>query len=159
MIHKEFVAGGKAVNIVFYIHVLQRLLTRISREGRFVSYAWLYPSSFCCESETLLTNHGVMQISQPPYLPHLMPADVCLFPKVKTAPHSRIKKGRYQDIDDNKSNITAELRDFFWIPSVTVWGSFQKDVRRMFQWWEMKQFIFCASRVWTAVGHTGAARQ
>jgi len=49
----------------------------ISREGQFASYAWRYPSSFCCESESLLTNHGEMQISQPPYLPDLMPADAC----------------------------------------------------------------------------------
>jgi hypothetical protein len=77
VIHKEFVAGGKAVNGVFYVQVLGRLLTRISGEEQFVSYARWSPSSFCCEIESLLTNHGVMQISQLPYLPDLMPADVC----------------------------------------------------------------------------------
>jgi hypothetical protein len=87
-------------------------LTRISREGQFVSCAWWYPSSFCCESESLLTNHGVMQISQPPYLPDLMPADVFSL-KWKPPPFTT-KKGRFQDIDDNKSNITAELKDFFF---------------------------------------------
>jgi hypothetical protein len=39
VIHKEFVVGGKAVNSVFYVQVLRRLLTRISSEGQFVSYA------------------------------------------------------------------------------------------------------------------------
>ena len=108
------------------LQVLRRLLTRISREGQFVSYVWRYPSSFCCESESLLTNHGVMQISQPPYLPDLMPADI--FPLKWKPPPSTIKKGRFQDIDDDKSNITAELKDFFFFGFLQqlCWAAFRK---------------------------------
>jgi hypothetical protein len=52
-----------------------------------------------------LAKHGVAELSQPPYPHDLAPADFFLFPTVKTA----LKGKRFQDVEDIKKNVTAEL--------------------------------------------------
>jgi hypothetical protein len=44
--------------------------------------------------KTFLAKYGVMEISHPPYHPDLAPADLFLFPTVKTA----LKGKRFQDM-------------------------------------------------------------
>jgi histone-lysine N-methyltransferase SETMAR len=54
---------------------------------------------------TFLAKHCVVDISHPPYSPDLAPADLFLFPTVKTA----LKGNRFQDVEDIKKKVTAEL--------------------------------------------------
>ena len=93
----------------------------------------IYPSSFCCDSEALLTNHDVMEISRPPYLPDLVPADLFfLFPKVKTTPLPQTKgkiSGHRRQQEYHNCRING--RSFGcrrWLVR-----SFQKYVRSVFQ--------------------------
>jgi hypothetical protein len=55
--------------------------------------------------KTFLAKHGVVEISHPHYSPDLAPADSFLFPTAKTA----LKGKRFQDVEDIKKNVTAEL--------------------------------------------------
>ena len=78
-------------------------------------------------------------------------------PKVKTTPFHNQKgkiSGHWRRQEQHNCRIKGLF--FFWIPSAAVLGSFQKAVRSVFQWWEIKQFIFCVSCVRTVDGHTGA---
>jgi hypothetical protein len=52
-----------------------------------------------------LAKHSVVEISQPPCSPDLAPADFFIFPVVETA----LKGKRFQDVEDIKKNVTAEL--------------------------------------------------
>jgi hypothetical protein len=47
----------------------------------------------------------VTVLEHPPYSPDLAPSDFILFPKIK-----KILKGRHFDIDDIRSNTTADLK-------------------------------------------------
>jgi histone-lysine N-methyltransferase SETMAR len=68
--------------------------------------------------KTFLAKHGVVEISHPPYSPDLAPADF-FFPMTKTT----FKGKRFQDVEDIKKNVTAELNT---VPLVTFADCFQK---------------------------------
>jgi hypothetical protein len=51
-----------------------------------------------------LMNHGMVENSRVPYPPCLIPANFFIFSKVKT-----ILKGRFQDVEDPKNNISTAL--------------------------------------------------
>jgi hypothetical protein len=129
VIHKEFVPEGQTVNTAFYIEVIGRLLKRISRvrpqfraQGSWVLLHDNAPSHSALVVEAFLPKHGVVEISHPPYS-HLAPGDLFLFPTVKTA----IKVKRFQDVEDIKKNVTAELNA---VPLEACAGCFQKHFER-----------------------------
>jgi hypothetical protein len=109
VIHKEFVPEEQTVNSVFYVEVIGRLLKRISwvrpqfrAEGSWFLLHENAPSHFGLVIKTFLARHRVLGMSYPP---HLAPADFFLFPMVKTV----LKGKRFQDVEDIKKNVTAEL--------------------------------------------------
>jgi hypothetical protein len=61
-----------------------------------------------------------VEISHPSYSPDLAPAEFFLFPTVKTA----LKGKRFQDVEDIKKNVTAELNA---VPLEAFAGYFQKQ--------------------------------
>jgi hypothetical protein len=77
------------------------------------------PSHSTLVVKTFLDKHGVVEISHPPYCPYLAPADFFLFPTVKTS----VKGKRFQDVEDIKKNVTAELNA---VPSEAFADRFQK---------------------------------
>jgi hypothetical protein len=56
--HKEFVLEGKALNSVFYAHMLRAVVEvdfergQVSRERQLISFSWHCHCSFCHCSET-----------------------------------------------------------------------------------------------------------
>jgi hypothetical protein len=107
---------------------------------------WITSDESCCDADqptTLFT------------WPH---ASRRFFPKVKTAPFHN-QKGKISGHRRRQEWHNCRIKGLFLgggIPSAAVLGSFQKAVRSVFQCWEIKQFIFCVSRVRTVDGHTGA---
>jgi histone-lysine N-methyltransferase SETMAR len=63
------------------------------------------PSQSALVVKIFLAKHGVVEISHPPYSLDLVPSDFFLFPAVKTA----LKGKRFQDVENIKKNVTAEL--------------------------------------------------
>ena len=53
-----------------------------------------------------LTKHGTTVVPQPPYSPDLAPADIFLFPQLK----SSLKGRRFQTIEEIEENWTWDLR-------------------------------------------------
>jgi histone-lysine N-methyltransferase SETMAR len=112
VIHKAFVPERQRVNSAFYVEVIGRLLKSISRvrpqfraEGSWFLLNDNAPSNSALVIKIFLAKHGVVEISHPPYSPDLAPADLFLFPTVKTA----LKGKRFQEVEDIKKNVTAEL--------------------------------------------------
>jgi hypothetical protein len=109
-IHKEICVEGQTVNSALYVEVIGRLLKHISRvrpqfraEGGWFSLHNAPPHSTMVV-KTFLTKHTVVDISHIPYSPGLPPADLFLFPMVKTA----LRGKRFQDIGYIKKNVMAE---------------------------------------------------
>ncbi|GFU61881.1 DDE_3 domain-containing protein [Trichonephila clavipes] len=65
-----------------------------------------------------LAANGVVTLDSPPYSPDLAPADLFLFPRLKSA----LKVKRFTDITDIQKNVTAELKV---IPKELFYRSFQ----------------------------------
>jgi hypothetical protein len=112
VIHTEVVPEGQTFNSAFYVEVIGRLLKRISQvrpqfrtEGSWFLLHDNAPSHSALVVKIFLAKHGVVEIRHPPYSPDLTPADLFLFPTVKTA----LKGKRFQDVEDIKKNVTAEL--------------------------------------------------
>jgi uncharacterized membrane protein YccF (DUF307 family) len=131
VILKEFVPEGQTVNTAFYVEVIGRLLKRIS---------WVRPqfwfllhgnalSHSALVVKTCLATNGVIEIRHPPYSPGLVPADFFLFPTVKTA----LKGNRFQDVEDIKKNVTAELNAVIWRLLLTVFKNFLNDAAKVFK--------------------------
>jgi transposase len=70
-----------------------------------------------------LAKHGVVEISHPPYSPDLAPVEFFLFPTVKSA----LKGNRFQDVEDIKKNVAAELNAVPLEALLTVFKSFLDD--------------------------------
>jgi hypothetical protein len=106
VIHKEFVPEGQTINSTFYVEVIGRLLKCIFQvrlqfraEG---SWFWLHDNT---PSHSALVVKTFLEISHPPYSHDLAPADLSLFPTVKTA----LKGKKFHDVGDIKKNVMAEL--------------------------------------------------
>jgi hypothetical protein len=77
----------------------------ISSRGQLVLLAQQCPSHSALAVKPFLAKHGVVETSHPPCSPDLAPANIFLFPTVKTT-----SKGKtFQDVADIKKNVTAEL--------------------------------------------------
>jgi hypothetical protein len=112
VIHKEFVPEGQRANSVLYVEIIGRFLKLISRvRPQFrAEDSWFFfhenaPSDSALVVKILLAKQSVMEISHPPRYPDLAPADIFLFPTVKTA----LKGEMFQDVEDIKKIVTAEL--------------------------------------------------
>jgi hypothetical protein len=133
--HKEFVPEGQRVNSAFYVEVIGRLLNRISEvrsqfraEGSWFLLHDNAPSHSALVVKTFLTKHGA-ETSHPPYSPELASPDFFLFATVKTA----LKGKRFQDVEDIKKNVTAELNAVLWRPLLTVFKNVLKAATNVFK--------------------------
>jgi hypothetical protein len=104
------------VNSAFYVEVIGRLLKRIPRvspqfQAEGISFLLHENTPFYSTLvvKTYLAKHGAVEIGHPPYSPDLAPADVFLFPTVKTA----LKGKRFQDVEDIKKDVTAQTNGSF----------------------------------------------
>jgi hypothetical protein len=111
VIHKELVPERQRVTSVFYVQVIGRLLKRTSLVNHNFQ---LRAVGSCCTTVPLPFRTGTEDISgqtrcygdkQPTDSPDLAPAYFFLFPTVKTA----LKGKMFQDVEDIKENVTAEL--------------------------------------------------
>jgi hypothetical protein len=130
LIHKGFVPEGQIVNSAFYVEVIGRLLKRISpvRPQFREECSWFMlhdnaPSHSALVVKPFLAKHGIVEISHPPYSPDLAPADYFLFLTVNTT----LKGKRFQDVEDNKKNVMAELNA---VPFEVFADCFQKPFER-----------------------------
>ena len=78
-----------------------------------------------------LAKHQTSVVPHPPYSPDLAPADLFLFPKLKTT----LKGRRFQTIEESQENATRELR-------ATTESAFQEAFQKWKKHWER----FIASR-------------
>ncbi|GFW86210.1 uncharacterized protein TNCV_4779221 [Trichonephila clavipes] len=90
VVHSEFGPKGQTINGAFYVEVLTRLKRRVNRVRPEISADWKLhhdnaPSHICFVVTEYLTKNGIVTIPQSPYSTDLAPADLFLFPKVKTA--------------------------------------------------------------------------
>jgi transposase len=70
-----------------------------------------------------LAKQETIVVPQPPYSPDLAPADLFLFPKLK----STLKARRFQTVEEIKENLLQDLRA---IPQNTFQDAFQNWKRR-----------------------------
>jgi len=112
IIHHEFVPRGQTVNKEFYVAVLKRLreAVRWKRPQLWTNQSWVlhhdnapaYSSFFV---RNFLAKNETTLVPQPPYSLDLAPADVFLFPKMKSA----LKRRRFDTIDEIQKNSTNEF--------------------------------------------------
>ena len=76
----------QTVNGAFYLEVLRRLKRRVDRVKPAIAGNWKLHHDNAPSSKVTdyLTQNGVATIPQPPYSPHLAPAEFFLLPKVNT---------------------------------------------------------------------------
>jgi len=111
--HYDFVPRGETVNKEFYINVLKHLreAMRRKRPEAQTNNTWiLYHDNTPAHASLLireyLTKHETTVVSQPPYFPDLAPADIYLFPKLK----SSLKCRRFQTVEETEENSIQDLR-------------------------------------------------
>ena len=63
---------------------------------------------------SFFVKHQIIQVTQPPYSPDLVPCDFWLFPKLK----SPLKGKSFQSINETQENMTGQLME----TGRTVWG-------------------------------------
>ena len=124
IVHYEFVPGGETVNKEFYLHVLKRLREAVGRKKpeACTNNTWTlnhenapaHASLLICE---FLTKHETTVVPQPPNFPDLAPADLFLFPKLK----SSLNGCRFQTVDEIEENSIRDLRA---IPQNTLQDAF-----------------------------------
>ena len=71
------------------------------------AHAWRLVQSF-------LVEHQITQVTQPPYIPDLVPCNFWLFPKLK----SPLKGKRFQTVNEIKENTMEQLME----TGRTLWG-------------------------------------
>ena len=64
--------------------------------------------------QSFLTKHQITQVTQPAYIPDLVPCDFWLFPKLK----SPLKWKRFQTMKEIQENMAVQLR----VTGRTAWG-------------------------------------
>lgn len=113
LIHHEFVPPNETVNKEYYEAVLHRLVKRVKRvrpnmvdKGSWFLLHYNARPHCALNVRRFLAKHDIVQVNHPPYSPDLSPPDFYLFPKLKIS----LKGHRFQDIEDIKKNVTAQLR-------------------------------------------------
>ena len=112
VVHYEFLPQGRTVNKEYYPEVMQRLRVAVRkkrpdawRENRWMLQHDNAPSQSLFLVRAFLAKHATTVLSQTPYSPDLAPADVFLFPKLK----STLKGRRFVSTEAIKINSLAHL--------------------------------------------------
>jgi len=113
IVHHEFVPRGQMVNKQFYQEVFACLrdAARRKRPELWENQAWmLHHNSALAHASLLvcsyLAKHQTSIVPHPPYSSYLAPADVFLFPKLKTT----FKGCRFHTIEEIQESAMRELR-------------------------------------------------
>jgi transposase len=112
VVNHEFVPPGRTVNGHFYVQVLKRLRDAVRRkrpdkwQGEWFLHHDNAPSHRSLVVQQFLVEKSSPVITQPPYSPDLAPSDFWLFLTLKMG----LKGTHFANIEDIKSNATAELR-------------------------------------------------
>ncbi|KAA1414165.1 hypothetical protein F0U44_22385, partial [Nocardioides humilatus] len=91
VVHHEFLPQGRTVNKEYYLEVMRRLREAIrqKRTELWKKQSWILhhdnaPAHTSMLVREFLAKNKTVIMPQPPYSPHLAPADFFLFPKLKT---------------------------------------------------------------------------
>jgi len=113
LVHYEYVPQVQTVNKKYYLEVMKRLRAAVSRKrpemwqnGKWKFHHDNAPAHTSLVMITHFAKNGTTVIPQPPYSPDVAPADIFLFPKLK----STLKGRRFDSIEDIKKNCTADLK-------------------------------------------------
>jgi len=124
-----FVPRGQTVNEEFYVAFLKclREALRRKRPQLWTNQSWvLHHDNATAHSSFLVHNflakNETTVVPQPPYSPDLTPADLILFPKLK----STLKGRHFDTFDDSKKNST----EFFAILKEAFQKAFQTWKKR-----------------------------
>jgi len=131
-VHYEFLPQGRTVNKDYYLEVMQRLheAVRKKRPDAWRETRWMFqhdnaPSHSSFLLGDFLAKHATTVLPQPPYSQDLAPADVFMFPKLK----STLKGRRFESIEAIKTNSLTHLRS---IPK----KAFQECFRALNKRWQ-----------------------
>jgi transposase len=112
-VHHKFVPRDQMENRQLYQEVLARLreAMRRKRPKLWENQTWMLhhdnaPAHASLLIHSYLAKHQTSVVPHPPYFPELVPADIFLFPKVKTT----LKGRRFQITDEIQKNAIRELR-------------------------------------------------
>ena len=120
VVHHEYTPPGQTINKEYYFNVLPRLREAI--EGK-LAQLWatgdwqLYHDKVPAHALGLiqfLVKHQIIQVTQPPCSPGLVPCDFWPFPKLK----SPLRGKRLQTINEIQENTTGQLM----VTGRIVWG-------------------------------------
>ena len=129
IVHYEFVPRGETVNKEFYLNILKRLREAVRRKmPEWTNNTWILhhdnaPAHASLLISEFLTKHETTVVPQPPYSPYLAPADLSLFPKLK----SSLKGRRFRTVEEIEEN---SIRDPRAIPQNTFQDAFQNWKKR-----------------------------
>ena len=132
VVHCEFLPQGRTVNKEYYLEVMQRLREAVRkkrpdawRENRWMLQHDKAPSHSSFLVRDFLAKHATTVLPQPPYSPDPAPADLFLFPNLK----STLKGCRFESIEAIKTNSLAHLGS---IPKT----AFQECFRTLKKTWQ-----------------------
>jgi transposase len=113
IVHHEFVPSGQMVNKQLYQEVLARLRVTVRRKRPelWENQTWMLHHDNASAHASLLIRSYLAKrqtsvVPYPPYSPDLAPADIFLFPKVKTT----FKARRFQTTEEIQENTIRELQ-------------------------------------------------
>jgi len=113
IVHHEFVPSGQMVYKRLYQEVLARLRDAVHRKRPefWENQTWMLhhdnaPAHASLLVRSYLVQHRTSVVPHPPYSLDLVPADIFLFPKLKTTLLGR----RLQTIEQVQENVISELR-------------------------------------------------
>jgi len=130
IVHHEFVPRGQMVNKQLYQEVLTRLRNDVRRKSPelWENQTWMLhhdnaPAHASLLIRSYLAKHQTFVVPHPPYSPDLAPADIFLFPKLKTT----MKGRRFQTTEEIQESAIRELRG---ITESAFQEAFQRKKRR-----------------------------
>ena len=112
IVHHEYAPRGQTVNQEYYKSVLERLreCVRKKRPALWRDKNWILhhdnaPAHRAFSIIEFLTKFQMPVLPQPPYSPHIAPADLCVYPKLKFS----LKGHRFDSIEDIQANTERVL--------------------------------------------------
>ena len=128
VVHPNYTPPGQTINKEYYLNVFCQLRDAILWKwpqlwatGDWQLHHNNAPAHASHLMQSFLAKHQTTQVTQPPYIPELVPRDFWLFPKLK----SPLKGKRYQTINEIQENMMGQLM------AIST-----KDIAESFEQWE-----------------------
>ena len=117
-------SNESASGFVLNLNIPPQKLLRFRRLQLWTTSIWQLhhcnmPTHASCLMQSFLAKHQIIQVTQPPYSPYLVPYDFWLFPKLK----SHLKRKRFQtvNIQENLTGQLMILRELCEVPRCLLW--------------------------------------